>query len=124
MEYTTTHDVAHCVVHVGSNHAPEEPPHVVTLKITSLLKELRKNLPNTSIHFSAILPKHDIENEIDFTPGINFINWRVRQYATKIGYSFIGHPKFHDQSNSRLICRDGLHPSYSGVTQMAMDIRN
>ena len=122
MEYTSTHNVAHCVVHVGTNHAPGEPPHLVQHKVISMLKEIRQNLPNTSIHFSAILPKYDVEDDIDFLPGINLINWGVRQHSTKIGYSFIGHPEFH-RPNTRLICRDGVHPSYSGVAQMAMDIK-
>ena len=123
LKYNASHDIAHCVVHVGSNHVPEEPPHIVTPKLLALLKELRQNMPETCIHMSAILPKYDLENDISFSPGIDLINWWVRQYSNKIGFTFIDHPEFNVPTNKHFICKDGVHPSFKGVAQMAMDIK-
>ena len=117
VEAHSTEGLSHCIVHVGSNHAPEDPPHILASKILSLLKEIRMNMPRTAIHFSAILPKYGD----DYSPGINFVDSTVRKYQHSIGYSFIDHPNF--LWNDDLICSDGVHPSYKGVAQLAMDIR-
>ena len=123
MKYNSSHDVAHCVIHVGTNLIPNEPPHVVSAKIISLMKELRVNMPKTSFHFSEILPKYDVENDIEYTAGINLINWWVHQYTSKIGFSCIGHPQFNVPENRNFICKDGVHPSFKGVAQMAKNIK-
>ena len=74
-------------------------------------------MPKTAIHFSGILPKFGHE----LMAGIDYVNWSVCNYANMIGFSFISHPEF--SWNESLICRDGVHPSYKGVAQLAMDIR-
>ena len=121
MEVNASCEVSHCVIHVGSNHIPEEPPHTVASKLISLLKEVRHNMPNTTVSFSAILPKYGP----DFLPGINTINWLVFNSASEIGYAFIFHSNFasHGHINNFLICKDGVHPSFRGVAQLAWDIK-
>ena len=91
--------------------------------LLALLKELRQNMPNTAIHLSAIFQKYDLENNVNFVPGIELINWWVRQHSDKIGFSFIDHPEFSVPENMHFICRDGVHPSFKGVAQMAKDIK-
>ena len=117
-ETSSTKGMSHCIIHVGLNHAPEDPPHLLSAKLLSFLKEVRSNLPETSIHFSSILPKYGTE----MLSGINFVNETVKRHRNLIGYSFIDHPDF--AWNTSLICKDGVHPSYKGVAQLAMDIKN
>ena len=116
-EVSSAKSVAHCIIHVGSNHAPEDAPHVLSSKLLSFLREARKNMPETALHFSGILPKYGHE----LLPGINFVNRSISKHQDLIGYSFISHPDF--SWNESLICREGVHPSYKGVAQLAMDIR-
>ena len=114
------HSITNCVVHVGTNHTPTEEPNVVSAKIISLMKELRSNMPQTGLHFSAILPKYNSS----WLPGIDTINKRVCMASRVLGYSFIQHKRFASEGdiNSLLLSKDGIHPSYKGVAQLAMDI--
>ena len=49
--------VANIIIHIGTNHLPRSHPSDITAKISKLLLHATKELPNTSIYFSAILPK-------------------------------------------------------------------
>ena len=49
--------VTNVIIHVGTNHLPRDHPSDITTKISKLLLHATKEFPNTSIYFSAILPK-------------------------------------------------------------------
>ena len=121
MEANSKHRaIRHCVIHLGTNHTTEDAPHVLATKLLILLKEVRHNMQNTSLSFSAILPKYDAK----WIPGIDQVNNTVQQCSVHIGYSYISHPDFANlgQITPRMLCWDGLHPSYKGVAQLAKDI--
>ena len=49
--------VANVIIHVDTNHLSRDHPSDITTKISKLLLHATKEFPNTSIYFSAILPK-------------------------------------------------------------------
>ena len=120
-EICATNNVSHCVVHVGTNHTSSDEPIATAEKLVALLREIKTNMPQTSVYFSSILPKYDNE----WLSSLNLINRRVYESSKKVNFSFIGHYDFatHGFINHRLLSRDGIHPSYSGVAQMARDIK-
>ena len=116
-EASMTKEISHCLIHVGSNHTSIDPPHALASKLLAFLKEVRSNMPKTAIHFSGILPKFGQE----LLPGISYVNSKVQRNQHLIGYSYIDHPNFI--WNDKLICKDGIHPSFKGVAQLAMDFK-
>ena len=49
--------VTNVIIHVGTSHLPRDHPSDITTKTSKLLLHATKEFPNTSIYFSAILPK-------------------------------------------------------------------
>ena len=117
-KYSAENNISHCVIHVGTNDTSDAPPHLVTERLLSLMKEMKCNMPQTKIYFSQILPKYDDS----WLKCINAINHQMFLSRNSIGFTFIGHYDFATQFR-RLICKDGIHPSYSGVEQLARDIQ-
>ena len=78
-------------------------------------------MPNSTVLFSAILPKYDT----NFLHEIDTVNWLVAKSANQIGFAFISHNNFarNGRINNSLICKDGIHPSFRGVAQLAMDYK-
>ena len=98
----------------------------VANEISDSLKRLQIELPDTKIHFSAILPKFDPY----YSKGINFINRQVKALCKDYGMGFIHHPEFHDAqgllveklySPSEWRLWKPLHPSHDGVSSLMKD---
>ena len=80
MDTYSENKVSHCVVHIGTNHTSTDEPYAVAEKILALLKDLRKNMRQTALHYSAILPKFSNS----WLPGFNEINHRVFQQSKAV----------------------------------------
>ena len=52
--------ITNVIIYVGTNHLPRDQPSDITTKISNLLLHATKEFTNTSIYFSAILPKFNI----------------------------------------------------------------
>ena len=52
--------IKNVIIYVGTNHLPRDQPSDITTKISKLLLHATKEFTNTSIYFSAILPKFNI----------------------------------------------------------------
>ena len=121
-ELASKYDIENIIFHIGTNHIPRENPDDVTLKLINLLEETQRKLPNTQLHFSAILPKF----KKIFFEGINYINRRIFDFANYRNIKFIQHNLFamNHEINRELFKKDNIHPSRAGSTQFARDIVN
>ena len=52
--------ITNVIIYVCTNHLPRDQPSDITTKISKLLLHATKEFTNTSIYFSAILPKFNI----------------------------------------------------------------
>ena len=102
------------LVHVGANYIPLVHPSEVSGEIIDFIDELRRISKGAEVSFSKVLPQAtsicgNVNN------GIELINSTVEKYlgGTFSAYRFTG--KFFDE---RLLCRDGVHLSVSGVRVM------
>ena len=123
-------DIKNLVVHFGTNnifHKSKQSPLDIANEIEESLKQLKRDLPNSKIHFSAILPKIDMS----FTRSIEFINWKTWQLCKKLGLGFIEHPTFVQRGdlNQRLFSPSEwkdwrpIHPSHEGVRMLQTNIK-
>ena len=116
------------VIHIGTNHLPEQTPVEAAYEIETTLKQLQLELPDTKIHFSQIIPKIDPS----FHAGIKFINRKTERLCKEIGIGFINHPGFVHPENGHLRRNlfspsewrrgEPLHPSHDGVRCLEYDI--
>ena len=104
MEVSSRHEITHCVVHVGTNFVPQEKPTAVTRELIHLMKEIRHNMPKSSLHFSGILPKYDSS----FLSGIDQINRSLYFESFRGYFNYIGHGQFAQNGviNTRLLSND------------------
>ena len=91
----------------GTNHIPEQAPEVVTRKLVDMLKEVKKNLPETQIFLNSILPKFDEQ----YSPGIMEINKELNRKCRKLGVDLVYNKQFWEGGivNFSLLVRDKIH---------------
>lgn len=121
IEFHDTHDIREAVIHVGSNHIPNDSPNELADKLESFLKAAKSAMPNTSLHFSAILPKLDNS----FLPGINIVNEHIYSVCQALNIGFIQYPSFarYGFTNYYLFGRDKIHTNPRGQAIMCNNIR-
>ena len=116
------------VFHAGTNHIPQQTPDEVVTDLTSTLMQLQLDLPETKIHFSAILPKFDPY----YNRGIRYINQRILALCKIHGMGFIHHRGFLHRNgdlNEKFFSPtewwqwEPLHPSHDGVRALESDIK-
>ena len=108
------------IIHVGTNHFGRDNPDDTSRKVGKLLTFIGKEMPNSKVHFSSILPRYDASS---LRPS-NYINYQMyllcEQYEN---LNFIGHPSFVADGviNHNLFRKDMLHPSGHVTGQLARD---
>ena len=126
-DLASTANIKNLVLHFGTNNIPQQHPGEVTSEIAGTLKQLQLELPDTNIHFSAILPKLDPA----FNRGINCINFNIFNLCERNSIGFIQHPNFcrYGQLNKALYAPTEwknarpIHPSHEGAMSLHTDIK-
>ena len=115
------YDIRNAVIHVGSNHIPTDRPIDVARKLESFLKAVKLAMPNTFLHFSAILPK--LSNS--YLPGINYVNEHIFNVCRSLHIAFIQYPGFAQNglTNPSLFGRDRIHTNPRGQAIMSKHIK-
>ena len=112
--------VTNVIIHVGTNHLPRDHPSDITTKISKLLIHATKEFPNTSIYFSAILPKFNNT----FFEMINHVNSEIFELCSYYHQlRFIQHQDLgaNHEMNNKLFWKDMIHTSNNGLRQLARD---
>ena len=112
--------VTNVIIHIGTDYLPRDHPSDTTTKISKQLLPATKEFPNTSIYFSAILPKFNNT----FFEMINQVNseiFELRSYYHQL--RFIQHKNFavNHEMNKELFWEDMIHTSNNGLRQLARD---
>ena len=106
------------IIHVGTNHLPRDNPSYITTKISKLLLHATKEFPDTSIYFSAILPKFNNT----FFEMINQVNSEILKLCSYYHQlRFIKHQDFakNHKMNKELLWKDMIHTSNNSLRQLA-----
>jgi hypothetical protein len=122
-----TANIKNLILHYGTNNIPHQSPMSICREISDSLHRIQHELPNTAIHFSAILPKIDNRGN----RYINFINNFICDLCQDIGIGFIQHTSFcqHGFLNKKLYAptewREGLpiHPSHEGALLLTTNFK-
>ena len=112
--------VSNVIVHVGTNHLPRDDPCDVLRKISKLLLFLQKEMKESTIYFSAIIPKFGSQS----FRTINFINREIQSLCSSINKMyFISHLSFTKLAdlNHELYRADKIHANRKGLRQLAWD---
>ena len=121
VELALRYNLKRVVIHVGSNYIPEFNPHRIAKEINDFLRGISDWLPEVEFAFSSTLPKFNDT----YLPGIKQINNLIGEACTDQGIAFISNGSFYlknGKGNGKLICNDGVHPSYRGVAAMEKSI--
>ena len=108
------------IIHVGTNHFPRDHPSDLTAKISKFLLYATKEFPNTSIYFSAILPKFNNT----FFEMINHLTTEIFEFLSY--YHQLGFIQYQDfaknhEMSKELFWKDMIHASNNGLRQLARD---
>ena len=112
--------VTNVIIHVGTSHLPRDHPSDITTKTSKLLLHATKEFPNTSIYFSAILPKFNNT----FFEMINQVNSEIFELCSYYHQlRFIQHQNFavNHEMNKELFWKDMIHTSNNGLRQLVRD---
>jgi hypothetical protein len=120
-------NIKNLVLHMGTNNIPHQSPMQICNELADTLKRVQLELPNTAIHFSAILPKVNI----CLNRGINFINNFIFDLCEDLGIGFVEHSSFcqDGQMNKKYYAptewREGraIHPSHEGALLLQTNIK-
>ena len=115
------YDIRNLFINVGSNEIPENDPFEVATRLTSLLAEIKVQMPLTKVYVSAILPKLGPE----YIPGINDINYLMFNNCKILDVVFVQHPEFCSRGyiNFDLLAGDSIHLNRLGIQQFENDIK-
>ena len=108
------------IIHVGTNHFGRDNPDDTSRKVGKLLTFIGKEMPNSKVHFSSILPRYDAS----ILGPINYINYQMYLLCEQCeNLNFISHPSFVADGiiNHNLFRKYMLHPSGHGTGQLARD---
>jgi hypothetical protein len=119
--------IKNLVLHYGTNYIPQQSMSSIIREISDSLHRVQYELPDTSIHFSAILPK--ICNAAN--RGINIVNSCIRDLCRVLGIGFIQHEGFsregvlQQKMYSPSEWKDGrpLHPSHKGAEALSINYK-
>ena len=127
-ELNETHNIKQIIIHGGGNNIKRDivqNPRKLTSQITTMLQHTQHIMPDTKIHYSAVLPRTD--NKL--FPGIISVNRAVREYCKSHQVKFIPNYEFfryrningqyHYQMDERLIRVDKVHPTHVGTSVIA-----
>ena len=114
-----TADIKDLVLHYGTNNLPQQQLLTVCHEIRDSLHRAQHEMPNTNIHFSAILPKIDESAN----RGINFVNNYACDVTNDLEIGFVQHSSFCENgylvrklySPSEWEKGRPLHPSHEGA---------
>ena len=114
-------------LHVGSNEIPINDPEKVAHKLVNLIKATKKQMPDTELYFSAILPKISSS----YNPGINYINQFLYNSSKTDNFTFVQHPQFSrngiinfdNYARVEVQSNRAIHLSKGGVARLACNIR-
>ena len=112
--------VTNVIIHVGTSHLPRDHPSDITTNTSKLLLHATKEFPNTSIYFSAILPKFNNT----FFEMINHVNSEIFELCSYYHQlRFIQHQGFakNHEMSKELFWKDIIHTSKNGLRQLARD---
>ena len=115
------------IFHAGTNSIPYKSTMDVCHELENTLKRLQLDLPDTALHFSALLPKMDYR----FNRNINFVNSYICDVCDDLGINFIQHSSFSRNNilNKALFSpsewKEGrpVHPSHEGVDLMLLNMK-
>ena len=122
-----TANIKNLVLHYGTNSIALQSPLAVCREIADSLHRVQVEMPNTNIHFSAILPKIDSS----FNRTINFINNFVCDLSNDMEIGFINHSSFsqHGHLNKKLFSPTEwkdmmpIHPSHEGALLLSTNYK-
>ena len=122
------HVIKNIIIHVGGNNINKNTthdPHPLSNEVIEMLQHTKKIMPETKIHYSAILPG----SSDNILPAIFHINRTVREYCMTNNIKFIPHYIFHQYrvTNSQvhyridrsLFIKDIIHPTPAGTSAIA-----
>ena len=121
INFESHYEVGKLVVHVMTNHIPEETPTDIAREMLEFVKDIKLNMPVTKLFVSLVLPKHNP----GWLEGINCLNQQIYNASRKMGFDVIQHPNFAGRGciNSDLLARDGIHLSRQGIKQLGVDFK-
>jgi hypothetical protein len=122
-----TANIKNLVLHYGTNSITHMSPLGVCKEIEASIRRTQFELPNTSLHFSALLPKIDSS----FNRGINFINNYICDLTNELEMGFVQHASFSLQGHlskrmySPTEWREEMpiHPSHEGALLMSTNYK-
>ena len=113
------------MIHIGGNNIPNDNPQILSEKPIGILKHTQGIMPETVLHFSALLPRIGD----NYLPGIFDVNRNVREFCISNNIKFIPHYDFHIingppdhityNMNNKLFIGDKTHPTKKGSTVIA-----
>ena len=113
------------ILSVGTNHIPAQHPHDIATAILGLVKEIKKEMPSTTLIVNSILPKYGKQDR-SFLPGIMRINNELRAATKELGFRLIYNSQFvNDEgfTDDSLLSSDGVHLSFRGVVQLGRNFK-
>jgi hypothetical protein len=124
---STEAHIKNLVLHVGTNSIPHNSVMQVSNELSQALMKIQLELPNTKIHYSAILPKIDLP----YNRGINFVNNFLHDMCMDNGIGFVQHSAFcvGGRLNKKLYAPSEwreerpIHPSHEGALLMQTNIK-
>ena len=122
------HVIKNIIIHVGGNNLNKNTTHdprLLSNEVIELLQHTTKIMPETKIHYSAILPR----SSDNILPAIFHINRTVKEYCMTNNIKFIPHYLFHEyrvtnsqvhyRINRSLFIKDIIHPTPAGTSAIA-----
>ena len=122
-----TANIKNLVLHYGTNSISSLPPLDICKEIEESVRRTQLELPNTSIHLSALLPKIDST----YNRTINFINNYICDMTNDMDFGFVQHSSFAFQghlskrmySPSEWKDQMPIHPSHEGARLMSTNFK-
>ena len=114
-------NVKRLILCTGTNHIPHEKPIEVGTKLVNLILDVKRNMPDTQIFISTILPKYGN----CYAKGINFVNKMLFDASKVHNFDLVFNFQFHvgGVQNDSLFAQDQLHLNRRGVARLAMNFK-
>ena len=122
INFEAHYDINKLVVHVMTNHIPDEAPADIAREMLDFIKDIKTNMPKTKLFISLALPKINAS----WLEGINCLNSQIFDARHRCGFHVIQHPYFAERGyiNEALLAGDKIHLSRLGVKQLGVDIKH
>ena len=121
IDFESQYDVNRVVVHVATNHVPQEAPQKIAQELLEFIDDIKLNMPKTHVFISLVLPRHGQ----NWLGGINRLNHLIVDASHRMKFNVIQHPDFASRGfiNEDLLAGDKLHLSRLGIKQLGADIK-